>query len=335
MGERLIVTNGDEAVARMREAELDAEFLPWRDVLHDGPVPSGVSWEALSDTRARHLAEVTGLGFDRISRGFADRDALMHDQDRFSRIELWFEHDLFDQLQIVRTLSRLGRSRATAGRTSLICIDRFPGVDPFFGLGQLDARQLSSLSEQSRPVTPGQFEIASRTWAAFRAADPSDLNDLWAGASESSAIIDALPFLRRAIGRFLAEYPSATNGLSTTLNFALQVLDASPLDGGELFRRTQSRETAPFMGDSPFFHAIGRLATARVPLVDISTGHRPDLRDRRIALTADGREVLAGRLDAVAQNGIDEWRGGVHLQGTGRSPWRWDSTRETLISWSQ
>ena len=39
MKERLIITNGDDAVARMREAGIRGEILPWRDILHEGPVP--------------------------------------------------------------------------------------------------------------------------------------------------------------------------------------------------------------------------------------------------------------------------------------------------------
>jgi hypothetical protein len=34
----------------------------------------------------------------------------------------------------------------------------------------------------------------------------------------------------------------------------------------------------------------------------------------------------------VALNGIDEWRGGVHLAGADRSPWRWSPDRKTLVS---
>ena len=49
-------------------------------------------------------------------------------------------------------------------------------------------------------------------------------------------------------------------------------------------------------------------------------------------LTDAGREVAGGRQDAVAPNGVDEWRGGVHLRGDTRSPWRWDPTAETLVS---
>ncbi|MFT5259965.1 MAG: hypothetical protein ACI9J2_001341 [Saprospiraceae bacterium] len=35
------ITNGDSAVNLMREGALPGVYLPWRDVLHDGPVPEG------------------------------------------------------------------------------------------------------------------------------------------------------------------------------------------------------------------------------------------------------------------------------------------------------
>ncbi len=329
----LHVTNGDCAASVLRQFLTDPVIIE-ADPLHEGPAPS-VDDDTWLDLRARFLSE-SDADYVRIRANLARSDRALDDAARFDEVILWFEHDIFDQLQIVRTLSRLGRLPNATGRTNLICIDRFPGVEPFFGLGQLDAGQLETLVREKRPVTHEQFDTASRVWNAFRADDPSELNAIWKGTSGSSGPIDAFPFLRRAIGRFLAEYPSTINGLSATLHLALRELEASPLESVALFRRVQSREVAPFMGDSIFFDAVRKLATARRPLVAITpAGHAGGLQGRQISLTAGGRELLAARLDAVAQNGIDEWRGGVHLEGTDRSPWRWDSARETLVSLSQ
>jgi hypothetical protein len=91
----------------------------------------------------------------------------------------------------------------------------------------------------------------------------------------------------------------------------------------------------PFMGDWGFFDVVHHLASQRAPLVTISpapAGVPLDLRDSTIALTGAGRDVLAGRADAITLSGIDEWRGGVRLLGADRSPWRWDPNRETLVS---
>ena len=69
------------------------------------------------------------------------------------------------------------------------------------------------------------------------------------------------------------------------------------------------------MGDTTFYDIVGALASAPVPLLTLnaepSTGNA---RRRTAAITTAGRDVLVGRRDAVALNGIDLWRGGVHLE---------------------
>jgi hypothetical protein len=51
-----------------------------------------------------------------------------------------------------------------------------------------------------------------------------------------------------------------------------------------------------------------------------------------VEITSAGQDVVEGRADAVALNGIDQWRGGVHLSAERRSPWRWDPQAQTLVS---
>src|SRR5262249_46448305 len=134
-----------------------------------------------------------------------------------------------------------------------------------------------------------------------------------------------------ALLRFLAEYPSVENGLTRTETQALDALAPGPLEGGALFMRSQAREPRPFIGDSCFFDALRALAGAHVPLVSISGAPADaDLRRHTIALLDAGRDVLSGRVDRVALNGIDLWRGGVHLDA-GAPVWRWDAGRKTLV----
>ena len=49
----LNITNGDCAVEIMKKAEIPGVYLPWQDVLHDGPVPEGLSLKELSKIRAK------------------------------------------------------------------------------------------------------------------------------------------------------------------------------------------------------------------------------------------------------------------------------------------
>src|SRR5262245_18526346 len=291
------------------------------DPLHDGPAPR-VDAEAWHRLRAQHLTEGEG-SFEETRRQLEATDRTIADAARFDEVVLWFEHDLFDQLQVVRNLDLL--ARVPRNRVSLICIDRFPGVEPFYGLGQLSAEQLATLTETRREVTAEQFALATRAWNAFRASDPTELFAFASASREDAAIAASLPFLGAALWRFFEEYPSTHNGLSRTGHAVLRAVDGGARDRGEAFRRSQEEEERPFLGDLGVFDIVHDFATAGVPL--LSTAANDGL-----ALTAAGQDVLSGRADAVALNGIDVWRGGVHLVGRDRSPWRWDARRQSLVS---
>lgn len=336
----LHITNGDHAGDKLRSFVNGPVSLAC-DVLHEGPCPP-VDGDAWHEVRARFLAG-RGRAADEVKASLARADRTVVDAcARGDAIVLWFEHDLFDQLALIRTLDLIGRSvvsgsSRTVPRASLICIERFPGIDRFIGLGQLSADQLATLPGTAVSVTLGHYKLAVDAWRAFRSPDPQDLvhvaHELSAAQLPASEGGPALPFLGDALLRLLAEYPSPAHGLSRTQELALQALLADPATGDALFVETQSHEPRPFMGDSPFFATVQGLASARVPLVTVEAGpNGGDIRGRRVAITAAGREVLAHKADHVRLNGIDVWRGGVHLTGSDDNQWRWDSERERLVS---
>jgi hypothetical protein len=293
----LHITNGDCAADTLRTFLPDPVKITC-DVLHDGPIVPAPAWLA------------AGPG-------------------EYGEVVFWFEHDLFDQLLLIRALDVLHDQK----NVSLICIDRFPGVEPFYGLGQLNAAQLASLTDTRSPITPDQYALAQHAWAAFGAADPRELAQVAHLATTSKRARAVLPFLGDALTRFLAEYPSVAHGLSRTEELALSALCEGPSTAGELFRTVQSKETSPFMGDWGFYDILRRLNSARTPLLGIhDLTDDMDIRSLNVAITEAGRDVIEGREDAIALNGIDRWLGGVHLNGEERSPWRWDGWRETLVS---
>jgi hypothetical protein len=339
----LNITNGDCAADTLRHV-VDGQVETAKDVLHEGPCPllEGDAWH---EVRARFLSGNDAGRYQAIKEGLGQADETIAAAcRRGDDIVLWFEHDLFDQLAIIRVLDLMGRTQPGGIKGdadwSLVCIGSFPEIDRFIGLGQLTTNQLATLVGTGVPVITGHLELARDAWRAYRAPDPTALVDLArqldAARVASSEGAPVLPFLADALLRFLAEYPSTANGLSHTEQLALKALLAGPSPAGGLFAATQSEEDRPFMGDWTFFDILQRLASARVPLVSIAPGPAeaadPAFRSRLITITAAGRDVLAGKADHLRLNGIDVWRGGVHLAGSDGSPWRWDARSETLVS---
>jgi len=324
----LHITNGDATVARLQEAALEGEIVAWRDVLHEGPVPAGLSDGVLREQRARFIAEQGWGDYETVLAMFQTRDAALSRVEQDGQVVLWFEHDLYDQLQLVQILGTLAARPEPPRGLDLICIDRYPGAEPFHGLGQLRPDQLAGLLSQRRPVDETRFTLAARVWRAFRATEPTDIRDLL------EADTSPLPFVRPTVLRLLAEYPAVATGLSQTERQILDAIANGAFSGVEIFQASQAMEPAPYLGDTKFWMYLKRLAAPPASLIRVSTveGTNPlQVGAATFALTDLGRAVRDGRLDYVQFAGIDRWIGGVHLYGTSVA-WRWDAGRQQLVA---
>jgi len=330
----LHITNGGSAASGLREAGLPGDVVAWNDVLHEGPVPAGLGPEAFRDVRARFLAASGWASYETALAEFTRRDDALARAAAQEEVVLWFEHDLYDQLQLLQILDRLAQQPPSPARFSLIAIDRFPGVAPFHGLGQLTPGQLATLYPTRRRITAPQLALGRAAWHAFTAPDPTAIADLLAGD------LAALPFLRAALLRHLEQFPAVTGGLARTERQILQALAAGAQGPGAIFQAVQQQEPHPFMGDSTCWSYIVRLGKEPQPLLTRTDGRHfllplafarhADFLAQRLQLTAHGEAVLAGTADAIRGQGIDRWLGGVRLWGLDAA-WRWDGQAGRVV----
>jgi hypothetical protein len=320
----LHILNGDATRFGLEQSTVPGKIVVYPDVLHDGPTPLvfGEEWRRV---RTAFLAEAGNLSQEEVLRGYRENDAALDAFGEFDEVIFWLEHDLFDQLLLIRHLHWLSRVTDRRGTAfSLICIGDFPGVPDFAGLGQLTPAQLASLVGDRQPIRDAQVRLGSRAWEAFCGTEPEGLQPL------ASAISPDLPFLAGALRRHLEDFPSAANGLARSETQILQVLLEGPQSPHAVFGTAARMEERVFMGDSTFWEIVQRLASGRHPLVRLDVvPQRERLPTGTIDITVIGRDVLAGRADLVTLNGIDRWMGGVHL--TPSHQWRWDGTR--LVNW--
>jgi hypothetical protein len=309
----LHVANGTATTSLIEAAGIPGTRSIWADVLYEGPVPGGLSDDELRDVRARFLAAPDASTIDPMNDLRRWRQVI-EDRASYDELVLWFEHDLFDQLNLIQILTWI-RPRVPADRVSLICIGSFPGRGRFKGLGELSPAELSSLVDARRRVSDAEYDVAARAWQAFREPTPESLDDL------RRADTSALPYLAPALERFLQEYPSTIDGLSRSERRLLQLASNGPIALMAAFPRMQDGEDAYYITDGSLASLAEDLSRTSPPLAAL-TAHDAASLQGTIQLTDAGRDVLAGRRDRVA-GGIDRWLGGVHLH-SGGTIWRWD-----------
>lgn len=330
----LHITNGDCAGNLLCQTDLPGELLLWKDVLEEGPAPVGLSLEQMSQVRAQFIAENGWGTYEAVYNVFTDRDRRLAQFHEHEEVVLWFEHDLHDQLQMIQILDWFTRQDLGKTRISLICINAFPEIEPFRGLGQLNPAQMHSLYPTRREIGEAELNLACIAWKAYCSPEPTALEAL------IHTDTSALPFLKAALGRHLEQFPAVSNGLSRTERQILEAIAEGLHKPVELFRANLAKEESLLIGDVSFWDCLRLLSSSPTPLLRLSNGNsfsKPgecrnfeEFREQTLVLAELGCDVLARQADWVITNGIDRWLGGVHLCGE-NTLWRWDEQHQKLI----
>ena len=286
---------------------MPGRFSSWDDILHDGPTPlvSGDEWLRV---RARYFASVGYGEEDDMAESYRPKDDALEKLSDEDEVVFWFEHDLYDQLLLIRHLWWIGRHREASRRFSIVI-----GTDY---LGMLKPRDFPPRFAARQPITDEQIQVGGEAWTAYCGDDPSRLTAYAEGPNTH------LPHLARAMRRLLEEFPAADNGLSRSERQILEILAEGDRSPEQTFVAASRLEDDIWMGDWSFWTIVQRLGAGAHPLLTLDVEPREGrLPAGTLSITDTGRRVLARRADHIALNAPSRWIGGTRLSSDRQ--WRW------------
>ncbi|HEV7265911.1 MAG TPA: hypothetical protein VGN83_13465 [Falsiroseomonas sp.] len=245
--------------------------------------------------RARFVAAHYGAELQTVRLRLGAEYAALNGLDRFDRVLLWFEHDLWDQAALIRVLSLLAERRGLAGKLFLMPAD---GQRPFAALSDAE---LAALAPQE--LTRAQVEAGAEAWAAFAAEDPRTLDGLWRRALP-------LPHLAPALRRHLQDLPWTTDGLSLTERLLLRAVADGAGDLSAAWRALQAADPVFKVTDLIVLDHHARLSEGP---------RRAIARGEPWRLSPLGEALLRGEARHAPR---PRFQGGVTVGP--HAPWRWD-----------
>jgi len=311
---------GSDIREKLTRAGFAGDFLEFADPYCQGPVPRDGD---LLSIRAAFVASRYGLSREESERRLKEEyEGLAKAPTRYGRLALWFEHDSYDQLVLARVLAEFEALIARPA-IELICVDHFPAIDRFIGLGQLDEVELRLLWSARKPVTEDQLRLGVAAWSALRDPSPASLAALAATGTPM------LPEMAPALRRHLQELPWTGDGLSLTQRLSLQALATGSRTFSQIFAELSRRtEPRPFLGDRMLWTIIEEMTHGDdVPIVLDPATEADGWPNRRVSLTETGRALLDGKLDWLTLNPPERWIGGVRIV-PGSDAWRWSPERD-------
>ena len=290
----LHITNGDSTTDYLKSLKFQGEFITWREMLCEGKTSIDVGSESFWKTRFDFLKtsyKVTKKTF--IDFTLKEYRSLCQTKGQ-KEIVLWFEYDLFCQINMIAIISWLKRYRK-GEKITLVCSGDAEGNNKRLGLGELSQEQIHQHFENRVELSVDDIEYADYIWQLYCSDCPLRLETVYKFNPMSPFV-----YLSEAIDLHLKRFPSIENGLNNVENYILQIAsETKPTSKHELIGNLLKNQGDFGFGDSQYFQKLE-------PLKSLFTSFHP------VKLSRKGKKVLEHELNfyQVLRN-EDTYLGGV------------------------
>ncbi|GAB4029079.1 DUF1835 domain-containing protein [Spirosoma gilvum] len=257
----LHVLNGDSTAYSFAEAGLPGDVAVWREMLSEGPLLDALQTDDLWKLRENWLNAQFGdrpNEADTYYRKVVAEFERIYQPNTYDQIILWFEHDLFCQINLVFLLSRFSRVELGTTVVKQVSVNQFDGMPNFKGLGELTGAQLATLYPKAEPLTDYELALAAHVWSAYATADVTTLTNLL------SEDFGRLRYLREALRAQLDRLQVGENGLSTIENQLLSLVQSSPKTPQQVVGEWLSTDRIYGLGDWSIENYLRRLIEQEV-----------------------------------------------------------------------
>ncbi len=276
MSSLLHITNGDSFTEKLKGLKLKGDIITWREMLCEGKTETNVGSESFWKTRYDFLHKnynVSKSWF--IEKTLKEYRSLCNHKQQ-DHIVLWFEYDLFCQINMLAVLSWLKAHRKYA-EISVVCSGKEDESDKMYGLSELSDEKLLGLYENRTVLGQDDIEYADYVWQLYCSNNPIRLENL------KDYQDFKFTYLADAMHAHLMRFPTIKNGLDYLENHMLQLsAELKPESRKDLIKTVLGNQGVYGFGDTQF----DRILTSLKPLY---SSFSP------VKLTRKGQEILKGK----------------------------------------
>jgi len=250
----LHITNGDSTTNYLKKLNFQGDFITWREMLCEGKTSTDVGSEHFWKSRFDFLKQ----SYKVTKKQFIDltlkeyRNLCNHKSQE--EIVLWFEYDLFCQINMIAVISWLKRYRK-GRKISLVCSGEVKGSNKLLGLAELTEKQLKTQYQNKTELTIDDIEYADYVWQLYCSDNPIKLQNVYQYQQNTT-----FKYLIDSLLVHLQRFPSIGNGLNNVENSILDITVNSALNSqDELIRKLLQQENQYGFGDLQYKKQVNDL----------------------------------------------------------------------------
>ena len=279
----LHITNGDSTTNYLKSLNFSGDFITWREMLCEGKTTTDVGSENFWKNRFNFLKTSYKISKKTFIDYTLKEYRSLCNKKESNEIVLWFEHDLFCQINMLAVLSWIKTYRK-GYHISLVCSGKVEGSKKLKGLSELTENQIHQHYKNKIDLTQDDIEYADYIWQLYCSDSPLRLETVYKQNTSSPFY-----YLVAALEAHLLRFPSIKNGLNKIENRVLQTANSNNLTSknqliGELLK---NQETFGF-GDIQYEYKIEQLQ-------NLFTSFNP------VKLSKKGKNILTNQMNFYSE----------------------------------
>jgi hypothetical protein len=297
------VLNGDATLTLFRQSEVPGEVVVCREMMCEGKVKYTADFAEFFESRAKHLEFQYGIDKQTyFTNVVQELEKLDFSGSSAEEIVLWFEYDLFCQVNMLFILHYISSRIPTIPPISIVDLPHHPPPE-----------DLPKLFEQRVRLEPDDLVWAADVWDAWCLPTPQVLETI---SKLSAGNLRSLP---AAIGAHLKRFPDVNTGLSAIENYFLLRLVLGSYRWYDLYMIFWNELEIYGFSNFQLDILVNRMVRAGVI----------EEHDQMLKITSLGKEILEEEENYLDYASLEHrWLGGVKLADT---TWRWDPAINALV----
>lgn len=255
MTKTIHVLNGDSTAQILEKTEIKGDVVVWREMLCEGPLHKEVGSDEFWTKRYAFFEKE--LGVQRLE--YYDKTikeiVRLEDLSGYDNIVLWFEYDLFCQVNLLALCTYLLDNYVKKANYYLICTGKEKGKEQLQSLSDYSPSEFKTLFENKVILSKTNLEFAKESWKLYVENNIDILKSF--DFNQSSKF----KYLQLAINQHLLRFPTE-NGLNQIENKILDVINSNSFTKNEIVKNLliwQQIETVYGFGDLQYFQYLNKL----------------------------------------------------------------------------
>ena len=212
----LHITNGDSTTSYLKALNLEGDIITWREMLCEGKTIHNVGSEDFWKVRFDFLKKSYKISKKTFIDFTLKEYRLLCQKKHQEEIILWFEHDLFCQINMIAVISWLKKHKKNVP-IYLVCSGDLKGSKKRVGLGELNKAQILKLYKNRVLLQQDDVEYADYIWQLYCSDSPLRLETVYKFNPMSP-----FTYLAEALEAHIKRFPTLSNGLNEVENSIIQ-----------------------------------------------------------------------------------------------------------------